>query len=182
MAALFKFSKSFLLRILLLSFGLSTAVFYLAYQQDMAQVAQVTQVTSSYLKYIRGMKDDMGLIDWAKELENLGGVVAFKLAAGPKTLAQGGNQAYLSDSLPGGIHYSFPSDWTIHLAYNKNPQIPEGFTLIVKTWPGPGLWGLLAFIAVWIVGTALYSLTPRSSKIIPSPSSLNSSERPSPAS
>jgi hypothetical protein len=136
--------------------GLFVLAFALAYRQNAEQMAQTAQLASAHLRYARELKDDMGLMDWSKSLEKLDSVLAFRVTAGPKVLAQGGNQDLFPANLPEGLRFVPPSTWNFRQVSSEDPQNPEEFALVLRTRPSPLLWGLLAMLGGWLTGGLAY--------------------------
>ncbi|HJT24776.1 MAG TPA: hypothetical protein VJ873_09380, partial [bacterium] len=108
-----------------------------------------------HLSYAEELKDDMAVIDWSKNLEKLDSVRAFQVLSNSKIVAEGGNKNYLPSSVPQGVAYFFPSEWSFRVGSGK-PQAPaEEFTLVLHLGPGPLLWGLFVFGACLAGGCAV---------------------------
>ena len=164
---------SFIRRVLVSSLLLSIPAFLLgfgiAYRQDEIHVFNVGHLAWLHFSYAEELKDDMAVIDWAKNLENLDTVRAFQVVSGPNIIAEGGNRNYLPSITPEGVAYLFPAGWTFRVTSTK-PQAPTlEFTLVLHAWPGPLLWGMLLFGVCLAGGCALgyFSFRPLPVKILP---------------
>lgn len=139
------FVKQVLFPFLLCSFLAFLSGFGLAYRQDEIQASNIGDLAWLHLSYAEELKDDMAVIDWSKNLEKLDSVQAFQVVLNSKIIAEGGNKNYLPSSVPQGVAYLFPSEWSFRVGSEK-PQVPPvEFTLVLHLGPGPLLWGLFVF-------------------------------------
>lgn len=138
--------------LLVLSFACSFSAFFLGYHQDSARVSSLGQLAWAHLSYAEELKDDMGVIDWSKNLEKLDAVRAFQVVLGSKVLAEGGNRNSLPTQAAPGVAYLFPSDWSFQRTASQGSLAPMEFTLLLHLGPGPFLWGLFAFFLSWVIG------------------------------
>ena len=133
----------------ILAFGLG---FELSYRQDCAQVAEIGLLSWAHFSYAAELKDDMAVIDWSKNLEKLEAVRAFQVNVDSKTVAEGGNQNYLSQGFPEGVSYLFPSGWSFRLVSEPKSGPKRDFTLVYQSHPGPFWWGLCLFLSCLLTG------------------------------
>jgi hypothetical protein len=129
--------------------------FGLAYQQDGTRVSQAGQLAWFHFLYAQELKDDMAVIDWSKTTGNLDGLRAFQVKVNSKVVAEGGNRDFLPDAAVDGVAYRFPSSWNYRVTSKKDPQEVKEFILVVDTWPGPLLWGLLFLTGTFLAGFTL---------------------------
>jgi hypothetical protein len=141
-----------LLLLFLLSLVFSFLAFFTAYQQDVARVSSLGQLAWAHLSYAEELKDDMAVIDWSKNLENLEDIRAFQVTSNSKVIAEGGNRNCLPTTSAPGVTYRFPSDWNFQTIASKGPLSPMEFTLVLHSGPSPFLLGLFSFFASWVVG------------------------------
>jgi len=144
----------------LLGFALSLVLFscgfFLAYHQDAREAEKFSHIAFSHFSQSRLARDDMGLIDWARDLEYSEGVLAFKAAQGGKILAKGGNQNFIPFSSIPGTRFVLPSTWITRLGSENDSQGRETFDLALALWPGPLLWGLFGLGAAWTMGAFVF--------------------------
>jgi len=141
---------------LLLSFAVSSAVFTVSYRQDHARALESTRMVWGHLLYAVRLRDDMAIIDWAKDLEQFESIRYFQAMDGSKTIAEGGNREYLSSRPVQMIQYQFPSRWILHLESHREGLQNWTLDLVYGTFPGPFYGALGAF--VWGVVLVLIPL------------------------
>jgi hypothetical protein len=146
------FHRSQVISLLLFSALAFASAFGLAYQQDRIRVAQAGQLAWFHFLYAEELKDDMAVIDWSKTTGNLDGLRAFQVKVNSKVVAEGGNRDFLPDAPAEGTAYHFPSGWTYRVTSKTDPPEVKEFILVVDTWPGPWLWGLLFFGGTFLTG------------------------------
>ncbi len=126
--------------------------FNLSYQQDIIRVGEIGQLAFAHLCYAQELKDDMAVIDWSKNIEKLDGLRAFQVKVNSKVTSKGGNQDFLTSSISEGTEFVFPTNWSYRVSSNVDPQNTKEFILIYRPWPGPLLWGFLAFSSALLTG------------------------------
>jgi hypothetical protein len=142
----------------ILAFG---AGFGISYQQDFAHAGELGQMAWLHLIYAEELKDDMAVIDWSKNLQKFDDVLVLQAMTDKKVIAEGGNRNFLPTLKKDGVYFSFPHRWDFHKETMNFEKKNEGLTVVYQLWPGPIIWGLLAFSLCLVTGlgtTGLASL------------------------
>jgi hypothetical protein len=127
----------------LFAFGFSLSF---SYQQEKNFVFELGRLTWFHFLYAKSLKDDMAIIDWSKNLENIKNVKAFQVTENSKSIAEGGNKEILPILQAEGVSYLFPTSWFFKISSQKDPQSRLEFFLVYQTQPGCLFWGVFAFI------------------------------------
>jgi hypothetical protein len=124
----------------------SVFVFVGSYRQGFAHVSETAALARFHFLYALEMKDDIGVIDWAKNLEKQDQVLAFQALVNGKVVAEGGNQEYLPVSTSEGVQYVFPATWRYYGRETRLPQISAELFLACRSHPGPFVLALIVFL------------------------------------
>ena len=132
-----------------LAFG---AGFGLAIQMGQEHTREVGGMAGSHLDYALELKDDIAVIDWAKDMQKADKVLAFRAVAGSKVVAEGGNRNLLAGTFPMGTSYLFPDQFLYHETSDRNLQNPRELFLCYRASPGPLFWALFGGLASLLTG------------------------------
>jgi hypothetical protein len=130
--------------------------FILSYQDERARYDEMGHLAQDHLTYAVQLKDDMSVIDWAKDLEKVDGILVFQATEGTKLLAEGGNRDRLPSFIDEGTFYQFPFQWNYHSTFHIGGTTGPTLTVVFRTKTGPLFWGLCmasaSFITALILG------------------------------
>jgi hypothetical protein len=132
-------------------------VFQGAYRADRERVRELASVSWSHLNYAWELHDDMGMIDWARNLEKNPCILAFQAAQGRKILAQGGNPDLFPVRFPEGPSYALPATWNDRVSSSDAAGTALDFRLTCRFEPGPFAWALAFLAAGWTSGMAVWA-------------------------
>jgi|GEM_PF-6842578 len=135
----------------LVSLAAFIGAFQTAYYQDIRKMKDLTDLALSHFQYADSLHDDMGIIDWAKDLEKLDEVRAFRIKINERIVVEGGNRDLLPPTIQEGAFYHLPSNWTYQVTSASNPAQIKTFDLVFSSSPGPLSWGLA--VGFWTLFT-----------------------------
>jgi len=153
--------KSPLFLPLLFSVAAYGASLWFSLLRDRNQAAEVGQLAQAHLDYALQLKDDMAIIDWAKNFEKSTHVSAYRVTLQSKILVQGGNQNFIPAETTPGLSYQFPSDWIFRRDGPMESPDSTEFVLIYHLSPGPWLVGFIVFAGCFFLTYTTARLAPR---------------------
>jgi len=116
------------------------------------RVKEVAQLAQAHLVYALKQKDDMGVIDWSKDLEKMENVLAFQATLNQKSVIEGGNRDLLLNPGRIGTFYRSSAQWVQLSGDGAEVQNQLDFSLIYRSKPDPVLFGFVAFLFSLLLG------------------------------
>jgi hypothetical protein len=164
-----KYRKHAFSAALVIALAASLATFSISYRLDYAHASEAASLARHHWLYAVEMNDDMAVIDWSKNLENLDNVKAFQASVNGKSSASGGNRHFLPSAFREGVFFVFPDTWTYGWRDAPLGQNSRELILVFRFRPGPVLLCFLVFLScivtAFLAGSRVQNTAPLPSAI-----------------